>query len=67
MEVKSSTSVGVITLQQAMPSGTTIGDTYSLSAGCNKLLTTCRDKFNNVVNFRGFPHVPGSDKVIAGR
>lgn len=67
MEVKSSTSAGVITLQQTMPNGTTIGDTYSLSAGCDKLLATCRDKFNNVVNFRGFPHVPGPDKVIAGR
>lgn len=67
MEVKSSTSAGVITLQQAMPNDTTIGDTYSLSAGCNKLLSTCLAKFNNVVNFRGFPHVPGPDKVIAGR
>lgn len=67
MEVKSSTSAGVITLQQGMPNGTTIGDTYSLSAGCDKLLATCRDKFSNVVNFRGFPHVPGPDKVIAGR
>ena len=67
MEVKSSTAAGVITLQQGMPNDTTIGDTYSLSAGCDKLLATCRDKFSNVVNFRGFPHVPGPDKVIAGR
>lgn len=67
MEVKSSTSAGVITLQQGMPNDISIGDTYSLSAGCDKLLATCRDKFSNVVNFRGFPHVPGPDKVIAGR
>ena len=67
MEVKSSTAAGVITLQQGMPNDTTIGDAYSLSAGCDKLLATCRDKFSNVVNFRGFPHVPGPDKVIAGR
>lgn len=67
MEVKTSTAAGVITLQQGMPHDTAIGDAYSLSAGCDKLLATCKAKFNNVVNFRGFPHVPGPDKVIAGR
>jgi len=29
--------------------------------GCDKRLATCRDKFDNVVNFRGFPFVPGDD------
>lgn len=66
MEIKTSTAAGVITLQQAMPNATVIGDTYSLSAGCDKTLATCRDKFNNVVNFRGFPHVPGIDKMVSG-
>jgi uncharacterized phage protein (TIGR02218 family) len=66
MEVKSSTSAGVVTLQQAMPNATVIGDAYSLSAGCDKLLNTCKTKFSNVINFRGFPHVPGQDKMIAG-
>jgi len=67
MEVKTSTAAGVITLQQAMPFATVIGDTYSMSAGCAKTLDTCRVKFNNVVNFRGFPHVPGMDKMVAGQ
>lgn len=66
MEVKSSTSAGIITLQQAMPNATAIGDAYNLSAGCDKLLATCKTKFNNVINFRGFPHVPGQDKMISG-
>lgn len=66
MEVKTSTAAGVITLQQEMPNATVIGDTYSLSAGCDKLLATCKTKFSNVVNFRGFPHVPGQDKMVAG-
>jgi len=66
MEIKTSTAAGVITLQQAMPNVTVIGDTYSLSAGCDKLLATCKTKFNNVVNFRGFPHVPGQDQMISG-
>lgn len=67
MEVKSSTAAGVIVLQQAMPNATQIGDTYSISAGCDKLLATCKTKFNNVVNFRGFPHVPGQDAMISGK
>lgn len=66
MEIKTSTAAGVITLQQAMPNATVIGDTYSLSAGCDKTLGMCRDKFNNVINHRGFPHVPGIDKMVSG-
>ncbi len=44
-----------------LPAGETIevGDTVSVYPGCDKLLSTCRDVFDNVVNFRGFPHSPG--------
>jgi hypothetical protein len=63
MEVKSST-VGTATLQQRMPFGVAAGDTYSMVKGCNKALATCRDTFNNVINFRGFPHLPGMDAII---
>lgn len=34
-----------------------VGDTFSISAGCNKSLGTCKSKFNNVLNFGGFPHI----------
>lgn len=37
-----------------------VGDTFQLIAGCDKSLSTCRDKFNNLVNFGGFPFVPTS-------
>lgn len=36
-----------------------IGDVLDIYPGCNKDLKTCKNKFNNVENFRGFPHVPG--------
>jgi hypothetical protein len=62
MEVKSST-VGTATLQQRMPFGVAAGDTFTLIQGCDKTLATCKDTYNNVVNFRGFPHMPGQDKV----
>lgn len=33
------------------------GDTFSIQAGCDKTLATCASKFNNVLNFGGFPHI----------
>lgn len=36
-----------------------------LFAGCDKSPETCRGKFDNIVNFRGFPHLPGNDVVMA--
>ncbi len=41
-----------------------VGNTFSIVAGCDKRLATCRDKFANVINFRGFPSVPGTDSLI---
>ena len=35
-----------------------------LTAGCDKRLETCRFKFNNLLNFRGFPDVPEDDWLI---
>lgn len=34
-----------------------VGDTFSAKAGCDKLFSTCQSKFNNAVNFGGFPHI----------
>lgn len=39
------------------------GQTFTVTAGCDKLLTTCRDKFANALNHRGFAHMPGNDFV----
>lgn len=39
------------------------GQTFVVTAGCDKHLATCRDKFANGVNYRGFPHMPGNDFV----
>jgi uncharacterized phage protein (TIGR02218 family) len=41
------------------------GDVVRLIAGCDKRAQTCRSKFNNFLNFRGFPHMPGEDWVIS--
>jgi hypothetical protein len=34
-------------------------------AGCDKLFSTCRTKFDNAENFRGFPHMPGNDFTLS--
>lgn len=41
------------------------GDAVRLVAGCDKRPQTCRLKFNNFLNFRGFPHLPSEDWLIA--
>jgi uncharacterized phage protein (TIGR02218 family) len=50
-------------LWQAMPEPIAVGDTFSVTAGCDKRFATCRDRFDNAINFRGFPHIPGNDFV----
>lgn len=41
------------------------GDAFSIVAGCDKQFSTCKEKFANPVNFRGFPHLPGNDAAYA--
>jgi uncharacterized phage protein (TIGR02218 family) len=67
MEVKSHRVTGegvLIDLWQAMPEPIAVGDAFTVTAGCDKRFATCRAKFNNAVNFRGFPHMPGNDFVV---
>ena len=48
-------------LWKALPGAVAPGDGFSVRAGCDKRFATCRDKFANSANFRGFPHIPGND------
>lgn len=43
-----------------------LGAALVVYAGCDKRMETCRAKFANTVNFRGFPHMPGNDALQAG-
>ena len=36
-----------------------------MTVGCDKKFETCRYKFSNVENHRGFPHVPGNDVAFS--
>lgn len=35
-----------------------LGDSVTLFAGCDHVISTCRTKFNNVANFGGQPYIP---------
>lgn len=68
MEVKeyilTAGSGGQVVLALPMPHNLLMGDTYSLTQGCDKTIQTCFERFNNVVNFRGEPYVPGLDRML---
>ena len=53
-----------LTLLEAPLRAIAMGDSFTVSAGCDKRAETCRAKFANIANFRGFPHIPGQDAVI---
>ena len=41
-----------------------VSDTLVATAGCDRRFSTCRDRFANAPNFRGFPHIPGNDFIL---
>ena len=53
-----------LTLLEAPVRAIAKGADFIARAGCPKTLEACREKFGNVENFRGFPHIPGNDAVI---
>jgi uncharacterized phage protein (TIGR02218 family) len=63
LEVKAHRA-GALDLWQRSAKPIAPGDTFRVSAGCDKRHETCRGKFANGVNFRGFPHMPGNDFVV---
>jgi len=41
-----------------------VGDEFYVLPGCNKRLATCRDKYDNVLNFVGEPFLPGRAAIL---
>jgi uncharacterized phage protein (TIGR02218 family) len=58
-------SVVTLSLWQTPPNTIAVGDAFVVTAGCDKRFETCREKFANTLNFRGFPHLPGNDFVVS--
>ncbi len=55
----------VITLWRPLPASIVPDDAVWLIAGCDKRSETCRVKFDNLVNFQGFPDIPGDDWLMS--
>jgi uncharacterized phage protein (TIGR02218 family) len=54
-----------IQLFEDMPFAITSGDTFNIEPGCDLTRTgDCKNKFDNVVNFRGEDTIPGQDQLI---
>ncbi len=68
MEVKLHANIaGVVTLElwQKMALPIAAADAFTVTAGCDKHFDTCRAKFGNSANYRGFPHIPGNDFAVS--
>ncbi|MDP3196734.1 DUF2163 domain-containing protein [Tabrizicola sp.] len=50
-----------IELWQSIGAPVVAGDSIRILVGCDKRPSTCRTKFANFLNYRGFPHIPGED------
>ena len=58
------TGEAIITLLEPPAFTIAANDAFTIRAGCDKAFATCRDRFANTANFRGFPHIPGNDTVL---
>ncbi|MGX0902995.1 putative phage protein (TIGR02218 family) [Roseovarius sp. MBR-79] len=54
----------VIELWHPLGAPVAMGDALRIEAGCDKAMETCLFKFDNLLNFQGFPDIPGDDWVI---
>lgn len=52
-----------VTLFLTAPFIVEVGTKVKLYPGCDKRLDTCRNRYANVLNFRGEPFVPGQDEA----
>lgn len=53
-----------ITLWKATPYDMAGSDQFTIEPGCDKSAATCKAKFSNLANHRGFPYLPGTDAML---
>ena len=65
IEIKSwDNATKTITLALPMPYLPEVGDDIRFHTGCAKSRAICVSKFNNILNFRGEPDLPGTDQYF---
>ncbi len=55
----------IVFFDYPMPILPSVNDGVRLFVGCDKTFATCKSRFSNQANFRGFPHMPGEDFVFS--
>jgi uncharacterized phage protein (TIGR02218 family) len=63
MEIKNY-AAGDVELYLEMMSEIKSQDRVKITAGCDKTVSCCSKRFNNILNFRGEPHIPSGDTLI---
>lgn len=53
-----------VRVRDDLSSKLSVGTGVQLLQGCDKRPDTCRTRFRNMMNFRGEPHVPGTDFLM---
>ena len=55
---------GQLQLHVPLPFVVGAGDAFTCYPGCDKLQSTCQNKFNNVANFGGMPYIPVPETAL---
>lgn len=64
-EIKLHDATGLVNFLEPFPKDIQVDDEFEAYPGCPKTFVGgCKEKWNNVVNFRGEPHVPSNDEII---
>lgn len=64
-EIKSSVgATDTFELFLKTPKDITVADDFLMVPGCDFTRATCTSKFSNLDNYRGYPFVPGTDKIL---
>ncbi len=61
----SKTGTRRLELWETLRAAVAAGDIVRVEAGCDRRAATCREKFSNFLNFRGFPNIPGEDWLMS--
>ena len=64
IEVKAHSKIGgvmTVELWAEAEGPPVIGNNFTITAGCDKRFETCKTRFANGINFRGFPVMPGNE------
>lgn len=62
-EVRKYTAGGLFELLDATPLNVDVGTTYKAERGCDRTAETCTNVYNNIINIRAQPKIPGLEKA----